>query len=120
MSIKIKRIYEAASGDDGVRVLVDRLWPRGISKKDARLDYWLKNIGPASELRKSFHQDKMNFSTFKKRYKEEQLRNGEQLEELEKLRDIVDEHTIVTLLFAAKDEENNQAVILQEILKDER
>ncbi|RDW22327.1 DUF488 domain-containing protein [Oceanobacillus arenosus] len=119
MPIKIKRIYEEVNDDDGVRVLVDRLWPRGIAKKDAKLDYWLKDIGPTPDLRKAFHQGELNFSVFRKRYVE-QLKNGEQLEALGKLKDIVAEHKIVTLLFAAKDVENNQARILQEILKDER
>lgn len=115
--IKIKRIYEEASVDDGIRILVDRLWPRGISKKEANLDEWLKEIGPSTELRKWFNHDSDNFMEFKKKYKEE-LKHGDHKEALEKLEDLIKSNhgQQITLLFGAKNEEENQAVVLQEIL----
>ncbi|GAB3048247.1 DUF488 domain-containing protein [Virgibacillus ainsalahensis] len=116
MPVKTKRIYEDAEKGDGVRVLVDRVWPRGVSKEDAKLDYWMKEVGPSNDLRKEFGHDPDKFDSFKKKYKEE-LNSGEQQEELEKLKDITKKHNKhVTLLYAAKDEKNNQAQVLKEIL----
>ena len=115
--IQCKRVYEAYSEEDGIRILVDRLWPRGISKENAKLDYWLKEIAPSNELRKWFHHDVPKFKEFKDRY-EKELNDGGQRAALEQLTGIVasNEGTI-TLLYGAKDEENNQAVILKEILE---
>ncbi|MBP3951838.1 DUF488 domain-containing protein [Bacillus suaedae] len=116
MPVHLKRIYEDAKKDDGVRVLVDRIWPRGIKKEDAKLDYWMKEIGPSNELREWFEHDPEKYNQFKKKYKEE-LEDGEQQEELEKLKDITKKHNKnLTLLFSAKDEKNNQANVLKEIL----
>lgn len=116
MSVKIKRIYETPAADDGIRILVDRLWPRGVTKKKAKLDFWLKEIGPSHELRKWFNHDQAKFPVFKKKYQEE-LTNGEQYQALQQLKEIVnnkDQH--VTLLFASKEENYNHVVVLKEVL----
>lgn len=115
MKIKLKRIYDEFAKADGVRILVDRLWPRGVSKEKAKLDHWLKEIGPTDELRKSFHNDEMSFKQFKEKYLKE-LKSGEQKEALDKLKKITADANQITLLFAAKNEKENQAVILKEKL----
>ncbi|MBY7144804.1 DUF488 family protein [Virgibacillus sp. NKC19-3] len=117
MPVEIKRIYDKGSTEnDGVRVLVDRVWPRGISKEDAKLDHWMKEIGPSNDLRKWFGHDPDKYEAFKKKYKEE-LDSGKQQEALAELKEITKERDKnVTLLFAAKDEEHNQARVLKEIL----
>lgn len=117
MSIQLKRIYEQANKNDGTRVLVDRIWPRGVSKDEAKLDHWLKEIGPSSGLRKEFNHDPEKFPKFKDTYKQE-LESGEQKEQFDKLNDIVKNNSKVTILFAAKDEKHNQAVILKELLEN--
>lgn len=109
---QLKRIYEDYSEDDGYRILVDRLWPRGISKEDARLDEWLKTIAPSTELRKWFNHDPEKFEEFAKRYKTE-LADREEV--VESLLNIAQQQQI-TLLFAAKDEVHNHAVVLKEFL----
>jgi uncharacterized protein YeaO (DUF488 family) len=114
--IVCKRIYSKVEEEDGLRILVDRLWPRGISKEKAELDYWLKEIAPSNELRKRFHGGNADFELFRQQYLEE-LKGGLQKETLNQLKQIVSKHEgKVTLLFGAKDEENNQAVILRELL----
>ncbi|WP_099159333.1 DUF488 domain-containing protein [Virgibacillus ndiopensis] len=116
MPIQLKRIYDSYDEDDGVRVLVDRIWPRGISKENAKLDYWMKEVGPTSDLRKWFGHDPGKYEEFKKKYKEE-LKSGDQQEELEKLKKITKEHNkSIILLYAAKNKEHNQAQVLKEIL----
>lgn len=115
-SVKIKRIYEKPSDDDGYRVLVDRIWPRGISKKDANLDEWNKEITPSNELRKWFDHKKDRIGEFSKQYREE-LKEKEN--NLEKLREIAKKKTI-TLLYAAKDTEMNQAIVLKEVLSNKK
>ena len=114
--IKLKRIYEEKEEADGVRILVDRLWPRGISKDRAKLDYWLKDVAPSNELRKSFHHQMERFPEFKERYLEE-LKTVEQNSELQNLKEMVKSNPNVTLLYAAKDKEHNQAVVLKEVLE---
>lgn len=117
MPVQIKRVYEDAEKTDGLRVLVDRLWPRGMSKEDAHVDEWLKEVGPSKELRQWFGHDPDKFEDFKKKYKKELKNNEEQQEELEKLKDWTKKHKKnITLVFGAKDEINNQAVVLKEIL----
>ncbi|PIC95910.1 hypothetical protein CSV69_08880 [Sporosarcina sp. P26b] len=117
MPVQIKRVYEEAKKADGMRVLVDRVWPRGMSKEDAHVDEWLKEIGPSKELRQWFDHDPDKFDEFKEKYKEELKNSEEQKEELEKLKDWTKEHKKnITLVFGAKDEKNNQAVVLKEIL----
>ncbi|PIC87822.1 hypothetical protein CSV72_01330 [Sporosarcina sp. P20a] len=117
MPVQIKRVYDDAEKADGLRVLVDRFWPRGVSKEDAQVDEWLKDVGPSKEIRKWFDHDPDKFEDFKKKYKEELKDNEEQQEELEKLKDWTKKHKKnITLVFGAKDEMNNQAVVLKEIL----
>ncbi|WP_404456031.1 DUF488 family protein [Virgibacillus necropolis] len=116
MAVKMKRIYEEASQNDGVRVLVDRVWPRGMSKEDAKLDHWIKEAGPSADLRKWFGHDPDKYDDFKQKYKKE-LQNGEQQEALQELKDITKKHQkSVTLLYASKEEKYNQASVLKEIL----
>lgn len=114
--IKIKRIYDEPSDDDGYRILVDRLWPRGVSKDDAKLDDWEKEIAPSSELRKWFDHKEERFEEFSKRYREE-LKDKEN--ELGKLWEIAKKKTL-TLLYAAKNPEINQAVVLKEVLSNRK
>ena len=110
--INIKRIYDAPVPADGRRVLVDRLWPRGVSKDKARIDEWLKEVAPSDELRKWFGHDPEKWEEFRRRYREE-LKDHEGL--LAQLRSEVRKGA-VTLLFAAKDAEHNNAVVLKELL----
>lgn len=113
--IRIKRIYEEASEDDGLRVLVDRLWPRGLSKEKARVDQWEKELAPTTELRHWFGHDPAKWEEFLERYRAE-LRDKE--EALSRLRQEGDEG-VVTLLYAAKDEEHNNAVALKRYIEEE-
>jgi uncharacterized protein YeaO (DUF488 family) len=110
--LKLKRIYDAPSADDGYRVLVDRLWPRGVSKEDAKLDEWDKEIAPSTELRKWFNHEKDKFEEFAKRYREELNEKEDVLEELRK----IGNNKTLCLLYAAKDPEINQAIVLKEVL----
>jgi uncharacterized protein YeaO (DUF488 family) len=112
--IETKRVYEKPAKEDGFRILVDRLWPRGLTRELARVDLWMKEIAPSDELRKWFHHEERNWRQFVKRYKAELAKKKELLGELEKLES---KHGTVTLLFGSKDEKQNQAVILAEILK---
>lgn len=109
----IKRIYDAPARSDGWRVLVDRVWPRGIKKQDAALDEWLREIAPSAELRKWFGHDSKRWPEFRKRYRRE-LR--EHASELNTLRQRA-ARTRVTLLYGARNEQFNQAVVLQEALR---
>lgn len=111
--VKTKRIYEAASRDDGKRILIDRLWPRGIKKEDARIDEWLKDVAPSNELRKWFSHDPAKWQEFKKRYTAE-LKNKSEL--IERLKAEAKKGTI-TLLFASKEERYNNAVVLKELIE---
>jgi uncharacterized protein YeaO (DUF488 family) len=113
--IRIKRVYEKSSKEDDWRVLVDRLWPRGMKKEDAKIDLWMKEIAPSDALRKSFHHDALKWPIFEKKYKVELTKKKEQLAELKKLEK---EHGTLTLLFGAKDEEHNQAAVLAKTLKE--
>ncbi|MBO9631867.1 MAG: DUF488 domain-containing protein [Chitinophagaceae bacterium] len=110
--IQIKRAYEKRQSKDGYRVLVDRLWPRGLSKATLHADQWLKDVAPSTELRKWFNHDPEKWKEFVKRYKAE-LKGNEALAEL---RAIAKEHGTVTLVYAAHDEEHNNAVVLQELI----
>jgi len=111
--IHIKRIYDAASADDGARVLVDRLWPRGIRKDDAALTIWLKEIGPSNELRKWFGHDPVRWIEFGHRYRAELKGNDA---EVARLREIVKQGR-VTLLYGAHDAAHNQAVVLADYMR---
>ena len=110
---KIKRIYESPTSDDGYRVLVDRLWPRGISKEWAALDEWAKEIAPANELRQWFNHDPEKFTEFSERYRKELDENTAAI----KARNDWTNHPTVTLLYSAKDAEFNQAVVLKQWLE---
>lgn len=114
--IKLKRIYQEAEKTDGYRILVDRIWPRGISKERAQLDLWLKEVAPSTELRKWFNHDASKFSEFKTRYFVE-LAEGKAANALSQLKEIVAAQDTVTLLYGAKDQVDNQAVVLKEILE---
>jgi uncharacterized protein YeaO (DUF488 family) len=114
MNVRIQRVYEARSEQDGKRVLVDRLWPRGLSKERAGIDLWLKDIGPSTELRKWFGHEPGRWKEFQKRYRDELTNNAGSLSILKREVD----RSPVTLLFGAKDEEHNEAVVLCSVLKD--
>lgn len=115
--IKLKRIYESWSESDGYRILVDRLWPRGFSKESARIDVWMKEIAPSAELRKWFCHDAEKWDEFKEHYAKELAGNRRMLIEIKELEK---EHKTVTLLYASKDTEHNQAQVLyQELNKIE-
>jgi len=113
MAVSIKRIYEPYAESDGYRVLVDRLWPRGIAKEKARIDQWLKEVAPSTELRQWFHHEEGKWDEFEARYRHE-LKDSEALKELAAL---AEKHNNLTLLYSAKDEQNNQAVVLRELIK---
>jgi len=112
--INIKRAYEPSEKSDGFRILVDRLWPRGIKKEDAHFDVWLKEIAPSTELRKWFNHETEKWEEFRKKYKAE-LKDSEALKELSAL---LKEHKTITLVYGAKDEQHNQAVALKEFLHE--
>jgi len=112
--IRIKRVYDAPSKEDGYRILVDRLWPRGLSKEKAKVDLWLREIAPSDELRKRFCHDPEKWREFNEKYAEE-LKSKRDL--LRKIRQIEEEKRTVTLLYVAKDEEHNNAVALSNMLK---
>jgi uncharacterized protein YeaO (DUF488 family) len=110
--LKIKRVYDPVSTDDGKRILVDRLWPRGIKKEKAHIDEWVKEIAPSNELRKWYSHDPAKWAEFKKRYKQEIAGEAERLK---KIKAEAREQT-VTLLFSSKELERNNAVALKEML----
>ena len=111
MKLKIKRVYEKPSKEDCVRILVDRLWPRGLTKEKAAVDLWLKDIAPSTELRKWFSHDPKKWTEFRKKYLQELIDNQEQVSILkERLK-----NDVVTLVYSAKDEEDNEALVLKEL-----
>ena len=110
--VKIKRIYDPPSKDDGVRILVDRLWPRGISKEAAAIDEWVRDVAPSDELRKWFSHDPAKWQEFRKRYISELKKNPELISKLRALA----RKGRLTLLFAAKDDAHNNAVVLRELI----
>lgn len=115
MTVRIKRIYNEPEADDGYRVLVDRLWPRGISKERARLDNWAKDVAPSAALRNWFGHKPERFKEFKARYQNE-LKSNPAVKELQKA---IKSHTTTTLLYSARDEDNNQAQVLLSYLKNQ-
>ncbi len=118
MDIRIKRAYEDAARSDGPRVLVDRIWPRGVAKEDADIEAWLKGLAPSTELRKWFDHDPEKWKEFRQRYLKElkAAKEGDTAEALKELQAIVKEHKRITLVFAAKDTEHNNAVALRDFL----
>ena len=115
MPVKIKRAYEKPALSDGQRILVDRLWPRGVKKETARIDHWLKALAPSDSLRVWFHTSQ-NWAVFKKRYFKE-LCTKEATEALDKLYQLLDEYSDVTLIYASANMEHNNAVALKELLE---
>lgn len=114
--INLKRAYESAAKDDGLRILVERLWPRGVSKQKAQIDLWLKDLAPSAALRQWYSHDPVKWREFRKRYRAE-LKNQGNL--LALLKYVVQEKT-VTFIFAASDEERNSAVVLKEFLEQDK
>lgn len=114
MPVKIKRAYDKPSLSDGERVLVDRLWPRGVKREQARIDHWMKDLAPSDMLRKWYHSTD-NWLVFKKRYFRE-LCTPEATEELEKLYELMDNSHDVTLIYSSKNTERNNAAALKELL----
>lgn len=113
MSIGMKRAYEEPSAEDGFRVLVDRLWPRGLSREKAQLDLWMKEIAPSSELRKWFGHDPAKWHEFRRRYRTELKAHEQQLGVLRAKA----KKQRVTLVYGAKDEQHNDAIVLMEVLQ---
>jgi uncharacterized protein YeaO (DUF488 family) len=114
MMIRLKRVYEKPSRSDGCRILVDRLWPRGLTKERAAIALWVKDIAPSTELRRWFGHDPAKWKQFQLRYREELKQKKETIA---LLKDKSQKNTI-TLVYGARDEEHNEAVILQQLLKD--
>jgi uncharacterized protein YeaO (DUF488 family) len=112
--IKLKRVYDKPAKDDGWRVLVDRLWPRGMTKEAAHLDAWMKDVAPSDALRKWFGHEPVKWAAFEKKYHAELATKKELLAELKKM---AKDHDTLTLLFGAKDEEHNEAIVLADVLK---
>ena len=112
--VRIKRVYDAAAKEDGYRVLVDRLWPRGMKTEAAKIDLWMKEVAPSDQLRKSFHHEAMKWADFQKKYQAELKSKKKWLAQLKKLEK---EHGALTLLFGGRDPEHNQAAIIAEVLK---
>lgn len=113
--IKIKRVYDKPQQKDGYRILVDRLWPRGLAKKEAAIDEWTKLLAPTTDLRKWFGHDPARWTEFQKKYQAELKKN-------ENVKPFIEQHKdkkLITLLYAAKDEEHNQAVVLQKFLEEQ-
>lgn len=113
MALRLKRAYEPVERSDGYRVLIDRIWPRGVSKKQAHLDEWARELAPSSELRRWFGHDPAKFEEFRRRYRDELAARGEKLREL---RDLAHKGTL-TLVYSARDTEQNDAVVLAELLR---
>jgi len=109
--MKIKRVYEIPHKDDGIRILVDRLWPRGLTKEKARVDLWLKDIAPSTELRKWFGHDPDKWKEFVIRYRNELKEKNEQVSQLKEQM----KKGMVTLVYGAKDEEHNEALVLKKL-----
>lgn len=113
-SVTIKRIYDPIEKEDGFRVLADRLWPRGIKKEAAQIDLWIKEIAPSTALRKWFNHDTNRWPEFIKKYTSE-LNHSAYLQQLES---ILKEHKKITLVYSAKNEKQNQAVVLKDYLEN--
>jgi uncharacterized protein YeaO (DUF488 family) len=114
--LQLKRAYEPAGPDDGVRILVDRLWPRGVSKAQAALDDWMKDIAPSTELRQWFGHDPARWAEFQRRYRAEL---GQHTEELDRIRALARTQT-VTLVYSAHDDRHNDAIVLRSVLLQEK
>src|SRR5690554_449144 len=115
MQVALKRAYEQAADSDGMRILVDRLWPRGIKKENAKIDLWLKEVAPSTELRKWFNHQDERWPEFKQRYVAE-LKDNPAFAELEEIAS----NERVTLIFSTKDEKKNSAAVLQQLLSKQK
>jgi uncharacterized protein YeaO (DUF488 family) len=113
MNIRIKRVYEEPARHDGTRILVDRLWPRGLTKEKAKVDLWLKDVAPSTELRKWFAHDPARWTEFQTRYRDELKTNKEPLSLLEQEA----AKGTATLVYGARDQQHNEAVVLQKLLQ---
>jgi uncharacterized protein YeaO (DUF488 family) len=119
MAVAIKRVYDSVSRADGARVLVDRLWPRGLTKDKAALDEWLRDLSPSDELRKWYHAQPQEWENFRKRYLKE-LAAPTAEKDLQKLYDLAQNKKRLTLLYASKNETHNNATVLKELLEGRR
>jgi uncharacterized protein YeaO (DUF488 family) len=119
MAVAVKRVYESPSRSDGVRVLVDRLWPRGLARKDAAVKHWLRDLAPSTELRQWFHANPEAWRFFRKRYLKE-LVSPEAGGALDELYRLAHSGKKLTLLYASRNEEYNNALVLKELLEGER
>ena len=119
MTVVLKRVYAEPSPHVGTRVLVDRLWPRGLTKSDAALDVWLKDLAPSNELRKWFHAHPQQWSKFREKYLKE-LTTEAANTALQQLYDLQKKRRRLTLLFASKNEERNNALVLKQLIDGER
>jgi uncharacterized protein YeaO (DUF488 family) len=119
MAIIVKRVYEPVSRSDGIRVLVDRLWPRGLKKEDAAVKFWLRELAPSTELREWFHANPSGWNQFRRRYLKE-LAGEKASVAVEKLHDLVEGKRNVTLLYASRDDHHNNAIVLKELLEGMR
>jgi uncharacterized protein YeaO (DUF488 family) len=112
LDIRLKRAYEPPSRADGTRVLIDRLWPRGVTKTKAAIDHWFRDLAPSTELRKWFGHDPARWDEFRQRYTAELMRQGDLLERLLRLAS----ETPVTLIYGARDEQHNDAAVVKDVL----
>ena len=116
MDVRLKRAYERAAASDGERVLIDRIWPRGVTREEARLSEWARELAPSTELRRWFAHDPARFGEFRRRYTAELAAQERKLRELRRRA----RRGTVTLVYAARDTEHNDAVVLAEILRHGR
>lgn len=112
LNVKLKRVYDVPAANDGTRILVDRIWPRGVTKKNASLSLWMKEIAPSTELRKWFNHDPARWNEFRRRYAQEVKHNRELLDHLRSLA----QNGQITLLYSARDEAHNNAVELKRLI----
>jgi uncharacterized protein YeaO (DUF488 family) len=115
MAVAVKRVYDSPARSDGARILVDRLWPRGLRKAEAAVDEWLRDLAPSDELRKWFHAQPELWQTFRKRYLKE-LANPEAENDLQKLYRLAQKRKRLTLVYASKNAIHNNAIVLKELL----
>jgi uncharacterized protein YeaO (DUF488 family) len=119
MTVLVKRVYESPSTADGVRVLVDRLWPRGLTKEQAAVKLWLRDVAPSNELRQWFHANPESYSEFRKRYLKE-LASPSAAAAVEKLYELAEKKNKLTLLYASRSEDQNNATVLKDLLEGSR
>jgi uncharacterized protein YeaO (DUF488 family) len=112
MTIQLKRAYEKPERSDGTRILVDRLWPRGLTKEKAAIDLWLKDLAPSTELRKWFGHDPKKWRSFRRRYRTELKQHADQLRLIKRKA----KKGVITLIYGARDQEHNEAVVLKQLL----